>query len=961
LSAQISLRRNEHQPGRIGFFIALAVCLLVYALVGPATERTVTSAVPQAYYGMLTEAFLSGQTHLKLKPDPALKLLENPWAGHQGVPRLHDATYYEDRYYLYFSFVPAVLIDIPWRILTGRFLSDGGTTFICAVLGLLFGNLFLFRVWRHWFGGLPRAGLVLAALLVGLGNHLVILVQTYSVYPVPISAANACLMAALCALTWTLQEVGSRTRYLSLSFASLAWGLAVACRPNYFFSLSGLGLVVIWLAAKAVRRSGFFSRETLATIAAGILPAGIVGAALAGYNYVRFGSITEFGTTYMFAANDQRFLEMVGFGSFADNLFAYLFQPVIYSPYFPYITLVPAAGLGLVFSAPLAAIGLLWPLTLFHRAFRRDPMWVLLGTGLLIVFSTNLVSLSLLPTANERYRGDFMPAAILLGIITSAGLFRWWRERGFQWGLRVLGHGVLPVAALWTLCHGLLLIPVHHSRPLDFRPMTRVANNLTRQIETWNGVEFGEATLRIRFPRQTPGRYEPLFVSGHGQDILYVIYGEQDRIQIGFHHVGAGGPVSQQIAVRPGEEHLLTLNLGALYPPGDHPSFIGWPEPHIKLMRRKLEVSLDGQSLIKTGSEFYPTHPWDLHFGENPGRYLAPGRFTGKIESITRAGLPSPLKWNSAQTGEAVRMTVRFPAFVNFKSEPLISTGHTNAGDLLYVTYVGPGELRFGHDSWNGGSIETATVSYEPDAPQILDVEMPSFSNSPSVNGQGQFVLRYNGNSVMANARPYHATDPAEVLFGFNGSDSTAASMVFTGKIDGVERTARMVVPPEKFLQEPGPIRLVLRFPSHLPGRSEPLVTTGITGAADLIYVQYVDPTHVRFGYDHWSVGGPVSAPVPIDYAATHTVEIQMGSLYPPANDAGSTGLSAAQRETMRNAVIVRLNGETVLKHASPAYPATAGQIRVGENPVQASSCADVFMGRIFLRERMGWTTLEPK
>jgi len=38
-----------------------------------------------AYYELLTDAIVSGQTYPKIAPDPRLKALPNPWSGGQGI------------------------------------------------------------------------------------------------------------------------------------------------------------------------------------------------------------------------------------------------------------------------------------------------------------------------------------------------------------------------------------------------------------------------------------------------------------------------------------------------------------------------------------------------------------------------------------------------------------------------------------------------------------------------------------------------------------------------------------------------------------------------------------------------------------------------------------------------------------------------------------------------------------
>lgn len=934
------------------FLLSLAAGLMFYFLIGPVSGGSASTPAPYAYYGLLTDALLSGQLHLKTPPDPALKLLENPWAGHQGVPRLHDATYFQNRYYLYFSAVPALLVCAPWKLLSGEFLSDGAITAVCAALALVFAGIFWLGAWRRWFPSVWSGWLAVGVLLLTLASGLPSLVVTHSVYSVPISAAVACSMAAWVALGWALTADRPSVRLTTLGLASLAWGLAVACRPNYLFSLAALGGAVLWLTAAAARQQGLFSRAALATAAAGIGPAAVVGVLMAAYNYSRFGSFTEFGTTYMFAAQDQRFMDMVGYRYLWDNLHIYFAQPAVYGPYFPYLT---GSGVGVLPGVPLALLGLLWPMTLLHPPFRRNPAWIILGVALLLTFLLNVIAVSLLPTGAERYRADFLPAGILLGLFSACGLIEWLRNRPsrsrlFPASARLL----LGLVVAWTLSHSVLLALVHNPRPEMVRPLALAANRLTSLVERAQGREFGAATLRVSFPAAPTGRREPLVVSGAGQDILYVWYSGENEIRLGFHHVGAGGPVSAPFKVVPGREYELEINLGSFYPPSDHPAFADWPAPQVKSLRRQLIVTLDNVRMLNGGSEFYPSYPADIHFGENPGPYVAPGRFSGLLRLVRRHGIPAPLTLPGTDALGPMRLTLRLPEFRHFHTEPLVSTGHDRAGDLLYVSYVAPGLIRFGHDSWNAGAIETATVAYEPGKDQILELEMPAFSPPTGAAPTGRLVLRYNGMLLLADDRPVHRSESTALFLGFNGSDSTAAAMNFSGEIARVEQIPPLTMSTDQFQLGTGPVRLGLRFPSGAAGRNEPLLVTGRTGQADIIYVQYVDDAHVRIGYDHWMKGGPVSALIPVDYAANHTLEIRLGSLFPPEGDPGWGATPAPLRAAALDTVTVSLNGRTVLEHAERAYRSEPAEILAGLNPIGASTCSETFTGRIFLQERLG-------
>ena len=140
---------------RILFGVAASIVLGAYAYLNIKGTVPVSDPVPQSYYQLLTEALLSGRTYLGLEPDPRMKTLPDPWAGAQGIPRAHDATYYNGRYYLYFGVGPVLLLSAPWHLLTGMYIRDGTATGIFCATGFLLASLFYLRCKRRYFPEAP--------------------------------------------------------------------------------------------------------------------------------------------------------------------------------------------------------------------------------------------------------------------------------------------------------------------------------------------------------------------------------------------------------------------------------------------------------------------------------------------------------------------------------------------------------------------------------------------------------------------------------------------------------------------------------------------------------------------------------------------------------------------------------------------------------------------------------------
>ena len=180
---------------------------------------------------------------------------------------------------------------------------------------------------------------------------------------------------------------------------------------------------------------------------------------------------------------------------------------------------------------------------------------------------------------------------------------------------------------------------------------------------------------------------------------------------------------------------------------------------------------------------------------------------------------------------------------------------------------------------------------------------------------------------------------------GVNATPLTAALARFTGPRLAPACSPRFQrVPPDA---PNGPFRVVAILPSGRTGALEPLIVTGTTSKGDIVYVKYTDAGHIQLGYDHWGVGGSMSAPIAIDYRQPHEFEIGLASLYADRKDAAWLSLPSDVQQHSAAGHLVRIDGVPAWECESPAYPSRPEDIRVGENAIGASSCATHFTGEI--------------
>ena len=131
---------------------------------------------------------------------------------------------------------------------------------------------------------------------------------------------------------------------------------------------------------------------------------------------------------------------------------------------------------------------------------------------------------------------------------------------------------------------------------------------------------------------------------------------------------------------------------------------------------------------------------------------------------------------------------------------------------------------------------------------------------------------------------------------------------------------------------QPGRLQLRVRFPQGKPSHYEPLVTTGWDYLSDILYVKYGLDGRIEFGCAHLGGTDLHGRQVRINYAQEHTVDVEMGSMYPPASHPWFRPLLPVQAARFKHRVTVRLDGQEVLSGEVPCFESDPRDIRVGRN-----------------------------
>lgn len=769
------------------------------------------------HYDLLARALVQGQLHLTVEPRAELLEMSEPYEpGRNGPYRLHDASLYHGRYYLYFGVVPAVLLFAPWRLAGLGDLPQNLAAALFAWGGFLFSALLLRRLQHAYLGPRPRWMEWLATVTLGFANVAPFILRAPFVYEVAI-AGGYFFLSGSAWLFASAAEAG-RWRLARLSLGGLFLGLAIGCRPNLLVAVPLLPL----LAWPALRERGEGrARAVLAVLG----PLGLCLLLLGAYNALRFGSPFEFGARYQLAGMrpvawlDPRAIPPTLFFDFlappaARLEFPFLFPDCDYPGTTPAGYFKDTSTTGAIAHSPFLLLLVAAPFLLRRapeaaRAPLRDAIAVLAAVGLLIPLATSYAFAS----GAMRFQVDFVSflavPALLLWLLAS-GLEDDRLRRAFRNG------GLLAV--VWSCVVNLCLSLTGASDGLR-RDNPALFASLERRFEPLRIalgrvlVRDGRTLVRLRaaFPERLAAEAEPLLSSGTvaASDVLWV---RQE----------GPGRFAFSLETAHGEPH-------AAAPRSLEPGRFYGAEVDLDRVARQVVVTLDGAEVARFPARLGPVRTDTVWLGRGPRGKGATdlGRFSGSLvsQAMMWAGPPGlealpPISGAPAIHTEAaderppsavagqlwvpasrdgaylfvgpgwrwiprqfvdrvqVQRAVEFADLPPGAVEPVLVSGDESSADGVYVRHLGRGRLAFGLAHWRAvWDLGTSgrPVESRPGSMRTLRVLLDRAGQQTTALLDGQVVFQSSGE--------LRAIDRSLLWVGKSPPGMTLGRAAFAGRI----------------------------------------------------------------------------------------------------------------------------------------------------------------------------------
>ena len=289
------------------------------------------------YNENLVKALSKGKVAISDTPDNSkLEELENPYDSiergkiERDKDYIWDAAYYNKQYYVYFGVLPAILIMVPYYLITKKLMYSATVTLIFSLVSVPVLDFLVRKIFEKYFKELPFKYMALSSVMMIVGTSLIWINVAPRFYELVTVAGF--FFAILGFLLIFDCEKEDKILYRKIFFGSLSLALSVACRPTYIF----ISFLVVPILLRIFIKNLKDRKNIVKNILVVAIPYIVIAGFIMRYNYLRFGSPFEFGEKYQLTVNNMKELS-VRLINLPTGIFCNLFGLPTFQAVFPFL------------------------------------------------------------------------------------------------------------------------------------------------------------------------------------------------------------------------------------------------------------------------------------------------------------------------------------------------------------------------------------------------------------------------------------------------------------------------------------------------------------------------------------------------------------------------------------------------------------------------------------------------
>ena len=301
-----NIKDRRHMFGiMVSTFLFILVCVSIFTLyTGGINPKDFTLNTGDQVSQELVDAFAHGQVSLLEEPGQDILNLQNPYdyAQRSNTYYLWDHLLYNGKYYSYYGIAPVLLVFLPYYLLTGCYFPTYVLCLICSIIGAVFISMSYIALINRKIKNTPYSLVLCGNILLLFASGILFCVLRPSFYE-NAEAFGFMMFAAALYCTFTSGILNNeKIKIHRLVIASTAIALAVLSRPTFALYAVSYAVCIIWFLIG--QRKQVDIKKNILHGAVIFLPLILFAVLQMVYNYMRFGSITDFGISYSLTIND---------------------------------------------------------------------------------------------------------------------------------------------------------------------------------------------------------------------------------------------------------------------------------------------------------------------------------------------------------------------------------------------------------------------------------------------------------------------------------------------------------------------------------------------------------------------------------------------------------------------------------------------------------------------------------
>ena len=449
----------------LGFFFVIVSLISNYSSNEPDIYLyTEVKMIDRGIYNVdFIDALKQGKTYLLQETSEKLLELENPYDHisrgnlERDVDYKWDTAYYKGHFYIYFGILPAILIFLPYNLLTGGYLKVSIVVLLFSIFVFILLKEILLKLITKYFKNIPFKNVFYYLIILCSGTLILYANGMSRIYELVIVAGLYFSLQGIFFIIKSLEK--DEHRYRNIFLGSLFLALAVACRPTDLLISIIILPYLISLFIKYVKNIKENKLNLLKLIFSVAIPYLSVGIGLMYYNYIRFENVFDFGAKYQLTINNMIELESRLF-TIPMGILSNLFKVPHFVPYFPFIahsndcaTFYGAYYIenligGVFMVAPICFF--IFYIFKFNRKSENKELKIIVNSLIIVGLLIACVSVAM-AGSNQRYLIDYGWMLIFAGILIFSFLYSLFKHKETKNILNKL----LAIMAIYTLLLGI--------------------------------------------------------------------------------------------------------------------------------------------------------------------------------------------------------------------------------------------------------------------------------------------------------------------------------------------------------------------------------------------------------------------------------------------------------------------------------------------------------------------------